>query len=83
MMGCDLCRPLIFRRSQCENCGGPIGSVCYPIDIISDEPDTLDALLDVLDDLDDDDLALYGLRADSTAPLDEALFAWRRAGCPR
>lgn len=44
---------------------------------------TLHHLLDVLADLDDDALALYGLRADSTAPLDVALFAWRRAGCPR
>lgn len=45
--------------------------------------DTRAALLDVLAELDDDALALYGLRADSTAPLDVALFAWRRAGCPR
>ena len=78
MPGCDLCRPLIFRRadgSRCEACGGPIGSVCYPLEAVDDvSADTRAALLDVLADLDDDALALYGLRADSTAPLDEALL---------
>lgn len=44
----------------------------------------LAALLDVLADLSDLTLSdCYGIEADSDAPLDVALFAWRRAGCPR
>ncbi len=46
--------------------------------------DTRAALLDVLADLSDLTLSdCYGIEADCEAPLDVALFAWRRAGCPR
>lgn len=45
---------------------------------------TLDELLDVLADLSDLTLSdCYGIEADSDAPLDVAVQAWRRAGCPR
>lgn len=45
---------------------------------------TLDELLDVLAELEDEVLEnIYGIKADCGAPLDVAVLAWRRAGCPR
>ena len=69
----------------CLTCGSDL-AVCkdrWSAEVVLAALEQTAALLDFLADLDDDALALYGLRADSDGPLDAALFAWRRAGCPR